>query len=287
MADEKAPAAEPTTADKLNALADAVCKMGERMDSFMSKQERKDAEDNDDDGDDKKPDREAKKDAEKEEEDPPKVDVKKDAAEGEDEPEAKKDASKKDADEDKGEPEPMASDDDRKDQKADADARADAAVMRRQIAELERKLERSTRTRSDDEMNDLGESQTEWDRVAQAHGLRAARTLDGESRVSYDRRVAKTYQQHSPKWKAIDLSALPKQVLDIAVPEIRADALSAAYRPSPTAIGGMQREIVRSDDTGRRIREFVGPVGAMNGTLAPFRMPSMRVSRINNNPNQY
>lgn len=174
-------------------------------------------------------------------------------------------------------------DDDKRD-----DARADSMVrsLKRELDELRRSIRRP-RVMTDDELNDLSEKQGEWDKVAQMHGLRASRPLDGERISSYDRRMAKVFQKHSAKWKDTDLSAMPiDAVTRIIAPEIRADAVSAAYRVEP-AEGAMLREVRRADRTGRIISEFVGPVNAVNGALAPFRMPSALVRRINTQPNQF
>jgi hypothetical protein len=187
-------------------------------------------------------------------------------------------------------------DDDDKDKKKDSKARDDAAredaradsvnALRRRIDQLERSARRP-RTMSDDELNEIAERQQEWDRVAQMHGLRASRPLDGERIDSYDRRLAKVFQKHSPKWANEDLSQLPTSVISkIIAPEIRADAISAAYRVEPNA-GGLLREVRKTDRTGRIISEFVGPVDAENGAISPFRMPSAVVRRINTQPNQF
>ena len=199
----------------------------------------------------------------------------------------RKDAKRDDESEDEDEKEER--DDARRyDDKRD-DARGDSAMirgLRDQISRLERSIRRP-RIMTDDELNALSEKQSEWDRVAQMHGLRASRPLDGERINSYDRRMAKQFQKHSAKWKDADLSAMPIEVVaSVIAPEIRADSITAAYRVEPSE-GGMQREVRRQDRTGRWISEFVGPVNAVNGALAPFRMAPMRVLGINTNPNRF
>jgi len=259
--------------------------------------------------------------AEDEDDDDDKKEAKSDESEDEDKDKDEDDKEEK-RDDEAGDPAPMAADDDRrkdrkdwesdnvnsknraswrgdadeedKDEKKDAersDARADATAremqaMREQIARLQREVKRP-RPMTDDEMNDLAERQQEWARVAQMHGTTPIRPMDGERINTYDRRMSRAFQKYSPKWKDTDLSQMPPDVISkIIAPEIRADTASAAYRVDP-AEGGMLREIRRTDRTGRVISEFVGPVGAVNGALAPFRMPSARVRRINTNPNLY
>jgi hypothetical protein len=160
------------------------------------------------------------------------------------------------------------------------DARADAAAMRRRIDELERLVKRR---RSDEEIDALAQQQQDWDAVAMAHGQRASRPMDGETPLGYERRHAKRYQQHSVKYKDIDLSTLTPPMMAIVSPEIRKDAIDAAYRGTPDS-PPILREIKKRDRTGREISEFAGPVSAM---LDPFRMPTARVKRINTRPDQY
>lgn len=281
-----------------DALFGSKRKDAKRDDEFPPKDK-----DEDEDEKEKKSDASARDD-EDEDEDEKKKESKDDAAKRDDEDEDEDEDKKKRGDaEEKGEPEAMASDDDRRKDRKDAkrddekrdderkdkrdDSRADAIhALRQRIAQLERNTRRP-RSLTDDEMNSLAERQQEWDRVAQMHGQRASRPLDGERIQSYDRRMAKVFQKHSSKWKDTDLAELPIEVISkVIAPEIRADSIAAAYRVEP-ADGAMLREVRKSDRTGRVISEFVGPVNALNGALAPFRMPSARVRRINTQPNQY
>jgi hypothetical protein len=309
MAEEKPgeKKSEPTSEEKMDAWGKRMDAMCDRMDAFMSKHDKR-----------KDEDEEERKDAKRDDEFPPKKDAKKDEGgedmegmsdkrkDGEKEmPFESKDDKRKDAKEEgegegdpegekKGEPEPMASDDKRKDKKdakkdgeeeekkEDDDRRSDA-VLRRQVSDLQRQINRMSRQRTDEETDALGEAQTMWSEVAQQHGERISRPLDGEPLDVYNRRNAKRFQKHSDKWGKVDLSTLPRDVLAIAVPEIRADSIAAARRGDPGA-NAVLREVQHTDRTGRIISEFVGPVSA---TLAPFRLPVMRVKRINNNPGQY
>lgn len=320
MAEEKAPAdekAEPSVSEQLKTIGDAVSRMCDRMDAFEAKHAKKD---DDKDKDAKKDDAEEEDEDKKSAADASKKDgdLKQWAEEEEKEPEHKKDAKRKDDDDDrrgrhaaeegerggeKGKPAEMADDDkkgkhDRKDDddrrgkhdddkrgKHDDDdrgrhARKDAATESR-LAALERQARRPGPT--DEELNLLAASQHEWDQVAQAHGERTSRPMAGETADSYGRRLASRYKKHSSQWAKVDLSTLPAEVLNIALPAIRADAVSAAYR-SDGGAAGVLREIQKPDRTGRIISEFVGPVSA---TLAPFRMPVSRVKRINTQPGQY
>jgi hypothetical protein len=308
--------AVPSVDDKINALTDAVTTLMRKVDGMVSRDamSRKDSAAADDDRGDKaakdaardtlfgkrdkadefppkkeegeEEEKEAKGDEDEEEEKkgdefPPK---KEEEGEEKEEEEEEKEKKGDEAEEEKGEPAPMASDD-----KSDrADARADAAIrsLKKELADLRRSIRRP-RTMTDDELNNLAERQQEWDRVAQMHGQRASRPLDGERIESYDRRLSKMFQKHSPRWKDHDLTQMPIEVVTkVVAPDIRADAITAAYRVEPSE-GAMLREVRKADRTGRIISEFVGPVNALNGALAPFRMPSARVRRINTQPNQF
>jgi hypothetical protein len=279
MAEEKKPAASedkgPTPAEKFDALCDAVAGLVGRMDAFEAKSKADAAEDEPKKEEEKKADASEDKKEEKAEEKEEKKEEKADA---------KKDEGDGDAGgDDKGKPEPLADakkDAEMADAKKDAKADARADALQRRIDELDRRT--TPRARTDEEIDRIAEEQQAWDAVAQMHGERISRPTDGETIDTYARRCAKKFQKHSAKWEKIDLSALPSQVLAIATPEIRADAIKAAYHSDP-ATPGLLREIRRADRTGRMISEFVGPVAA---TLAPFRLPVMRVRRIVTNPNQ-
>ena len=291
----------------------------EEEDEDEHKDDRRAKKDDDDDDDDAKKDAEEEGEDEKKD---AKKDAETDGGEGEEgvkEPKADKrrDAKKKDASEEGGEdePEPMASDDRRRDKRKDddddgkrkdakkddddcSDDRKDDRRDRRddddddrrdsrRDSTLERRLSALERGRArpltDADLDRLAELQHQWSDVAQAHGERPSRPMDGEPVGQYDRRMARRFQKHSERWKSIDLGDLPPKVRRMASEEIRADALSAAYRGEVKADQGL-REIKRTDATGRTISEFVGSVDAC---LAPFKIPALRVHHFNNDPNRW
>lgn len=205
----------------------------------------------------------------------------------------RKDARRRDDDDDRKDARRRDDDDKRSDDRRDRsddrrdDSRADSMIrsLQRELADLKRSVRR--RVMSDDELNALSERQSDWDKVAQMHGQRASRPLDGESINSYDRRLAKTFQKYSDKWKSTDLADMPIEVVTkVIAPEIRADAIKAAYNSDPSP-GAMQREIIKTDRTGRRISEFVGPVDAPNGMFKPFELPPLRFRGFNRTPNVF
>jgi hypothetical protein len=309
MASEGSAAANPPAAEKetqdieLKALKDAADAIGRRLDALLAArgdEARADKDDKEEERDDAFP---PPKEEEEGEDDKPaflKGDKKDDtkADEGDrakkvknDDTAPRADAKKADdddkpfeewAEEEKEEPNheaekptPLAAD-----RKKD-EARADAAMRRYDDSALRRRLDALERERTDEEIEALSAAQQAWNEVAMAHGERGMRPLFGESSVTFDRRNAKHFQDHSEMWKGKDLSKLPASVLrDIAAPQIRKDALDAAYRGVPGA-EPMLREVYETDGVGRRITKFVGPITAF---LDQFRPPAMAVKRFNRNP---
>jgi hypothetical protein len=292
MRSAEPPAAEKETKDpQVRALHDAVRSLARRVDALMAR--RSDDDDKHariDEGEDKeeKEEKEEEKEEEESREDAKKDDKdieawaeeEKKEPQHKEEPEptaadAKKDDTKKDDD--------RRRDDRRDDWRRDDDdrARADRAMARR-LDELERRF---SRARSDDEIDRLAELQTQWDRVAMAHGERAARPMDGETPLTYDRRHAKRFQKHSEKYRKFDLDRVPEDMLvAIVTPEIRTDAVEAAKRPEPGVSGGLREVVDRDVRTGRTISRFYGPVSE---TLAPFRLPGMRAQFPQRSSQQY
>lgn len=168
-------------------------------------------------------------------------------------------------DPDREESEELAADDDGKQQHDDDDDRHRRRDDRRT----------NRRARADKQLNDLNliaELQQDWAKIAMAHGQRPVRPMDGERPLSFDRRCARMFQQFSEKWKRADLANCDSGVLAIASPEIRADALQAAYRPAQV-VPGMLREIKTRDRAGREVSEFVGDVDTW---LNQFSLPVQR-----------
>jgi hypothetical protein len=318
-AEAPAKAPEPTTRDKeLTAMRAAHDALGKRIDEMCAEDAK--AKKDEEDGDEKKADEGAVEGGEeggdKGREAAP--DDKKDAKRKDKDLEEWAGEEKKEPNHAEGDkPEPMADDkrkdgevpeafkahmkDDKKDAKKDAagkgdhdpnldatkDSRADSlSDLREQNTRLSRELARITRhmTRSDEDVDALSELHTEWDRVAQTHGLRASRPMYGETSPDYDRRMTKKYQKFSPTWKGHNLDEMPATVLtSVIAPAVRVDSIAAANRVEPGQ-EGILREVTETDRTGRRISKFIGP---MDSWMGAFKMPPMRVRRINTQPSPY
>lgn len=210
-----------------------------------------------------------------------------------------------------GEPEPMASDDDRHDDGGDIDPEHEDVRASREKAEPEQQEQveddrRDRRGRHDtradaaayrrqeerDEL-DLYEAKGQYDEAFRAmDGTEAPRASDGMKPRTYRLMCAKRLQKYCDDWKNVDLAKLAKTNPDafaLADTKIRADAIRIGSTPSELqkykSDGNLLREIRRQDRTGRWISEFVGPIDAPNGAMAPFRMPPFRVLGINPTPN--
>ncbi|PEN24993.1 NUDIX hydrolase [Klebsiella grimontii] len=165
-------------------------------------------------------------------------------------------------------------------EKADAEAaekmakeKADSQ-LRQEIAELRSRIPTEL---SDEERNEVAEAQVKADSVFSSFGKRAPIPLSGEKPMAYRRRLMIQLQEHSPDFKAVDLSAIAdSQLLSAAEKHIYADAQKAA---SLSVGPGMLREIKRKDATGREISTFEGDPSV---TWAPFQSGKRQVTSFNN-----
>lgn len=152
-------------------------------------------------------------------------------------------------------------------EKADAD-------LRREIAELKSRIPTEL---TDAERNEVADAQVKADSVFSAFGKRAPMPLSGEKPLAYRRRMMVQLQEHSPDFKAVDLSAInDPALLGFAEKQIFADAQASAS----TSVGpGALREIKRADATGRLISTFEGDPAV---TWAPFQLGKRQVIGIDN-----
>ncbi|HBZ1409465.1 TPA: NUDIX hydrolase [Klebsiella pneumoniae] len=173
-------------------------------------------------------------------------------------------------------------------EKADAEAKAKAdaeeaekmakekadSQLLQEIAELRSRIPTEL---SDEERNEVAEAQVKADSVFSSFGKRAPIPLSGEKPMAYRRRLMIQLQEHSPDYKAVDLSAIAdSQLLSTAEKHIYADAQKAA---SLSVGQGMLREIKRADATGRQISTFEGDPAV---TWAPFQSGKRQVTSFNN-----
>lgn len=154
-----------------------------------------------------------------------------------------------------------------------AKEKADSQILQ-EIAELRSRIPTEL---SDEERNEVAEAQVKADSVFSSFGKRAPIPLSGEKPMAYRRRLMIQLQEHSPDFKAVDLSAIAdSQLLSAAEKHIYADAQKAA---SLSVGPGMLREIKRKDATGREISTFEGDPSV---TWAPFQSGKRQVTSFNN-----
>lgn len=166
-------------------------------------------------------------------------------------------------------------------EKADAEAAEEKAAkekadseLRQQIADLKTRIPTEL---SDEERNEVADAQVKADSVFSCFGKRAPVPLSGEKPLAYRRRLMIQLQEHSPEFKAVDLSSIADSaLLGFAEKQIYADAQKSA---SLSVGPGMLREIKRADATGRQISTFEGDPAA---TWAPFQSGKRQVTSFNN-----
>ncbi|MBU9812373.1 NUDIX domain-containing protein [Rahnella sp. SL6] len=143
-------------------------------------------------------------------------------------------------------------------EKADAEEKEKAdAEMAKIRADMEEIKGRVPEELSDEDRNDIADTQHKADSVFASFGERAPMAVAGEKPLAYRRRILTKLQQHSTDYKAVDLSSISdSQMLSIAEKQIYADAQKSAA--SSLEPGAGLREVVRQDATGRKISTFIG-----------------------------
>lgn len=183
------------------------------------------------------------------------------------------DAKRKDADEPgdkKGEPEETAADKAKKDAarkdeeekekaKADATAAAAAAAGSKDFQDqLDRVRAMIPKDIGDADYHAMSDAQARADEVFADFGKHAPRPLQGESVGAYERRCVRMLKEHSPTWKATEVTTAFADdaafgiVRDQVYREAKVTALSPVHVPQ-----GQLRMIEKRRD-GHIIREFVG-----------------------------
>ncbi|MDG5478335.1 NUDIX domain-containing protein [Citrobacter freundii] len=155
-------------------------------------------------------------------------------------------------------------------------AKADAELEKIR-ADMEEMKSRVPQELSDEERNEIADTQCKADSVFASFGERAPQPMAGERAMPYRRRIMTRLQKYSPDYKEVDLHAIAdSQLLSIAEKKIYADAQASAA--SSLEPGAGLREVIRTDATGRRISTFIGDPSA---TWAPFQAVSRKLAGIN------
>lgn len=138
------------------------------------------------------------------------------------------------------------------------DFRHEVRVLTSAVADL-----RKSQTRPMADLNKFADIQAKADSVMTALGSRAEPPMAGEHHTDYLIRLHRKMQNHSSRWKGVDLNLIARDpgALDGICNQIRADAMAASMDTS-----GMKpfehRMITKTMPGGHISREFVG-----NGTF--------------------
>src|SRR5208282_3791708 len=114
----------------------------------------------------------------------------------------KKDAEEEESKKKKEEEEAKAADKKKKDDDDDVKKRHDSAAINKRFDELAAKIPMSP---SDADFEAMTSIQARADDVFHAFGERASRPQNGETPLSYRRRMPSALKRHHPDWKDIDL----------------------------------------------------------------------------------
>ena len=173
--------------------------------------------------------------------------------------------AKADSKESSGEKEDEEKEEEEKEEKAKADSKnelekavADSALTIKALQEQIAALAPRQRPISDYDRLAKIQSRAEEAYTAFGDSLHTCRPMDGETVMSYAKRMASGLKKYSKDWKDVDLSTLDDIVFNIAEERIYADSLVAAHSPSIATNTGKPRAITNRDEFGRITRKFVG-----------------------------
>ena len=131
--------------------------------------------------------------------------------------------------------------------------------------------------KADDEEAAYADCQAKADSVYSAFGKSASRPLQGETLMSYRKRMVRGLQAHSDEMKNININAIKDEaMLAIVEKRVFADAV-AASRGNGAIAKGQLIEIHKKDRAGRTITEFRGD---MEAWLGEFKLPASRVVKF-------
>ena len=130
------------------------------------------------------------------------------------------------------------------------------AELRRQLAELEDRIDAVARPLAPEDIAKLEESRTRADGIAKMFGEEAPTPQTGERPEAYRIRVLKGLQRYSPAFADFDLEHADADLLDVAEREIFAAAEQVAQSGTE-----MEGRLVRQDTVntvGQRTTNFYG-----------------------------
>jgi len=137
--------------------------------------------------------------------------------------------------------------------------------------------------KADDEAAMYADCQAKADSVLASFGKSASRPLQGETLMSYRKRLLRGLQGYSDSYKGINLGSIKDEaLLSLAEKQIFADAYAMAKAPQMFAADQLV-EVHEKDRAGRTITKFRG---SMSAWLDDFKVPALRVKEFHLSNNQ-
>ena len=162
-------------------------------------------------------------------------------------------------------------------EKSDSEGKIEMPAGEMKFDEEEAKDDEEEAKKCDEDEAVMADCQAKADSVYSAFGKSASRPLQGETLMSYRKRMVRGLQAHSDEMKNVNINAIKDEAM-LAVVEKRvfADAL-AASRGNGSIAKGQLIEIHKKDRAGRTITEFRGD---MEAWLGEFKLPASRVVKF-------
>jgi len=162
-------------------------------------------------------------------------------------------------------------------EKSDSEGKVEMPAGEMKFDEEEAKDDEEEAKKCDDEEAVMADCQAKADSVYSAFGKSASRPLQGETLMSYRKRMVRGLQAHSDEMKNVNINAIKDEaMLSVVEKRVFADAL-AASRGNGAIAKGQLIEIHKKDRAGRTITEFRGD---MEAWLGEFKLPASRVVKF-------
>jgi hypothetical protein len=117
------------------------------------------------------------------------------------------------------------------------------------------------------------ELQSEANELFKLHNMSADAPRAHEGETAYARRLINAAKSFSPDWNGVDINSQPDGLLPLAWKSVIEDAITEFKKSE-----GPLRQVVTTDDSGRRMRTFYGDP---ENCWAPFKATSQYVTAWN------
>jgi 8-oxo-dGTP pyrophosphatase MutT (NUDIX family) len=156
------------------------------------------------------------------------------------------------------------------------------ADLKAKLADLEGKVDGLTREIPAEERNAIAVAQARADSVAAMFGERASAPITGETSLAYRRRLLKSMQKRSTKFKEARVDSLDSETLGMIENVVYGEAAEAARRTDSADKPGILVPYYETDEAGRRITKFHGDPMAW---MQHFMGGSYPCGKVVRNPN--